>query len=165
MEKTLSIIIPAYNEEKTIEKLLKIVKSVSLGKYIKKEIIVIDDGSKDNTVDVIKKVQRLMKEVKLFEHIKNAGKGFAIRTGIKHATGDIIIIQDADLEYDPYEYPQLIKQILKGETKIVYGSRYLNNSQKTEFKNFMKKHNSGYTLAYLGGRFLTLLTNILYNAK
>jgi len=158
-KKLLSIVIPAYNEAATIKKILEIVKSIKL--EVDKEIIVVDDGSRDDTAEIVSGV----KEVRLVRHKKNMGKGFAVRTGIKECTGDIILIQDADMEYNPHEYPQLIRPILAGETKVVYGSRYLNNFQKTEFRNFMRKHNSGYTLAYLGGRFLTLLTNMLYNAR
>ena len=121
----LSILIPVYNEEKTIQKIINIVKKVNIGK-IKKEIVVVDDGSSDNTLNVLKKI----KGIKLVGHKKNSGKGAATRTAIKHATGDIIIIQDADLEYDPNEYGKLIKPILDKKTKVVYGSRRLNKKNK-----------------------------------
>jgi glycosyltransferase involved in cell wall biosynthesis len=160
---TLSVLVPAYNESKTIKKLLGIVKKVDLkSKGIKKEIIVIDDGSKDNTVNIVNKIEG----VKLIRHKKNKGKGAAIRTGIKNATGNIIIIQDADLEYDPNDYYKLIKPIIDGKTKVVYGSRILYSKQKELNKQFLKgKHTQAYSVFYLGGRILTLLSNVLYNAK
>jgi glycosyltransferase involved in cell wall biosynthesis len=157
----LSIIIPVYNEEKTIEELISIVKKVDT-KDIQKEIIAVDDGSKDNTLNILKKV----KDIKLIVHKKNSGKGAATRTGIKHSTGDIIIIQDADLEYDPNDYYKLIKPIIDGKTKVVYGSRFLSNTQKERNINFLRiKHKKAYSLAYLGGRFLTHLANFLYRGN
>ncbi len=143
----LSILIPVYNEEKSIKKLIDLVKKADIGN-VKKEIIVVDDGSSDSTFKVLKGV----KGIKLVGHKKNSGKGAAIRTAIKHATGDIIIIQDADLEYDPNDYKKLIKPIIDGKAKVVYGSRRL--------KKENKKH-SGFSF-YLGGTGLTLITNILY---
>ncbi|HIH38473.1 glycosyltransferase family 2 protein [Candidatus Woesearchaeota archaeon] len=144
----LSIIIPAYNEEKFIKKVVGIVKKVDLGK-IEKEIIIVNDASKDNTGNIIQKI----KGVKILNHKVNQGKGAAIRTGLQHATGDIVLIQDADLEYDPNEYPKLIQPIIQGHADIVYGSR------------FTASHNPKYRLYYLGNKFLTLLTNILYGAR
>ena len=146
----LSILIPAYNEENTIKELIEKVKKVKLP--IKKEIIVVDDKSNDKTLEILKKVRG----IKLIRHEKNVGKGFAIRTAIKHSTGEIIIIQDADLEYEPEDYNALIKPIIEGKEKVVYGSRV------------SKKGNRLYTglIFYLGGNFLTHLTNLLYpNAK
>lgn len=143
----LSILIPVYNEENTIKKIIDIITKVDIGD-IKKEIVVVDDGSKDNTLEVLKKI----KGIKLIGHKKNSGKGAAIKTAIKHATGDIIIIQDADLEYDPNEYGVLIKPIIEKKAKVVYGSRRLKKSNR--------KH-SGLSF-YIGGVSLTLLTNILY---
>ena len=146
---TLSVIIPAYNEQNTIEALLSQVLAVPLEEHgIKKEIIVVDDGSKDSTLEIVKR----FKDIKLISHNKNRGKGFAVRTGIKHATGDIIIIQDADLEYEPNEYYSLIRPIIDGKAKVVYGSRRL------------KKRNKLYSgmSFYVGGLGLTFLTNILY---
>jgi glycosyltransferase involved in cell wall biosynthesis len=144
----LSIIIPAYNEEKTIEAILEKVKKVNIGK-IKKEIIIVDDGSKDRTREILKK----LKGVTVIFHTRNGGKGCAIRTGIKRATGDLIIVQDADLEYDPNDYPKLLEVLLSGKTDVVYGSRFLD------------KHNPKYKLYYLGNKFLSLMTSILYNQK
>ena len=145
---TLSIIIPAYNEEKNIKTVIEKVNSVNLDS-IKKEIIVVDDFSTDGTRESLKKI----KNIKVFYHKKNMGKGSAVRTGLKHATGDIIIIQDADLEYDPNDYPKLINPILNGKTKVVFGSR------------FLKKHNARYKFYYLGNRFLSIITTLLYFRK
>jgi len=159
--KKLSIIIPSYNESKTIGELIDIIKKVDT-KDIEKEIIIVDDGSTDNTADIVKNIRG----IKLIKHIKNQGKGAAIRTGIKYATGDIIIIQDADLEYDPNDYYKLIKPIIDGKTKVVYGSRFLSKIQKEKNINFLKiKHKKAYSLAYLGGRFLTHLANLLYRGN
>lgn len=156
-----SIIIPAYNEEKTIKQIVDLVKKADIRNH-SKEIIIIDDGSKDNTFAVAKTI----KDIKLLKHPVNRGKGAAIRTGIEGATGDIILIQDADLEYDPNDYYNLIKPIIDGRAKVVYGSRYLSKIQQEKNIEFMKrKHEKAYNLAYLGGRFLTFLTNLLYNAK
>ena len=116
----LSIIIPVYNEEKTINKILDKVFKVKL--FLDKEIIVIDDHSTDNTLEILKKRNSII----LLQHEINKGKGAAIKSGFKKATGDIILIQDADLEYDPNDYPKLLKPILENKTKVVYGSRFLN---------------------------------------
>lgn len=149
----LSVVIPAYNEEATIKELIELVKKVDLEKHgVEKEILVIDDGSKDQTIEIVKRIPG----VKLIVHKKNGGKGAAVKTGIRHSTGDIIIIQDADLEYDPEDYYECIKPIMDGRTKVVYGSRFLRKG---------KKHKSAYNTAYMGGRFLTILANLLYNAN
>lgn len=154
---TLSIIIPAYNEAKTIKKLVEKVKKVGLEKKgIKKEIIVIDDGSTDDTVKIVKRI----KGIRVIISKKNGGKGAAVKKGIAAATGDMIIIQDADLEYDPNDYYKCIKPIIDKKTKIVYGSRFINRKQKT----FLQKNENTYILAYIGGITLTLMTNLLYNA-
>ena len=145
----LSVIIPVYNEEKTINKVIDTVKNVKL-KGIEKEIVVVDDGSKDRTYENIKN----RKDAKLLRHAKNQGKGAAIRTGIKYATGDIIIIQDADLEYDPNEYSVLLQPIIDGKAQVVYGSRNLGR----------RVPSSGISY-YLGGHALTLLSNILYGTR
>ena len=149
----LSIIIPVYNEEKTIEELVKRVKSAKLPKNLSKEIIVIDDASSDKTASILS----LIKGIEVMKHKNNMGKGFAVRTGLKHARGDIILIQDADLEYDPDDYGKLIFPIILGKAKVVYGSRLKNYPLKL----FGKKRTPLLT-HFLGNKLLTLVTNILY---
>jgi dolichol-phosphate mannosyltransferase len=140
-----SIIIPVYNEEKTVQEVIGKVRSLK----IDKEIIVVDDGSSDNSYNLIKN----LKGIKIFKHEKNKGKGAAVKTGIKNSTGDIIIIQDADLELNPEEIPKVIKNIADGKSEVVYGSRSL----------YQKKNNSERSLTfYLGGKTITSLTNLLY---
>lgn len=147
----LSIIIPCFDEKETVLEVIKKVEQVKLGK-IRKEIIIVDDGSVDGTKELLKKY---VKGHKLLFHPKNMGKGRAIRTALKRATGDVVIIQDADLEYDPNDYQKLIQPIMDGRYQVVYGSRE---------KERKKKTHSG-LLYYLGGRFLTSLTNVLYSSE
>ena len=145
----LSVIIPLYNEKTTIFKVIEKVRSVPL----EKEMIIVDDFSTDGTRDAIRKLEK-EKDIKIVYHDKNKGKGAAIRTAIKHVSGDIVIIQDADLEYDPNDYIDLVKPITDGIASVVYGSRQLGKSSGRSYVSF-----------YLGGRFLTILTNILYGSK
>jgi glycosyltransferase involved in cell wall biosynthesis len=144
----LSVIIPCYDEKNTIEAIIQKVKSVD----IVSEIIVVDDGSKDGTREIL---MNLPPDplVHIIYHTHNQGKGAAVRTGFAAAKGDILIIQDADFEYDPCEYPILIKPILDGKTQIVYGSRFLGGERKA--MNFWNM---------VANRGLTFITNILYNA-
>lgn len=154
----LSVVVPAYNEEKTIVQLLQKVKAVDLSKQrIIKEIIVVSDGSKDNTVSLAMSVP----DIKVIELSKNQGKGAAVRAGIKHATGDIIIIQDADLEYDPNDYPLVLSPILEGKAKVVYGSRFLNLIREKKH-GVIRKYKKAHFSAALGGRIVTHATNIIY---
>lgn len=150
-----SIIIPLYNERDTIEELLRRINSIKLDK----EIILVDDYSTDGSREWLKGIKT--KNIKKVFHDKNYGKGMAIRSGIKEVTGDIIIIQDADLEYDPNDYYELVKPIEEGRAEVVYGSRILGNI----LKNMKTKHSKAYYQYFYGGRLLTFLTNILYNAK
>ena len=122
----LSIIIPAYNESQTINLIIDKIRNVNLLNQIRKEIIVINDCSTDDTGQSVKKYisETSDLEIKYFEHEKNKGKGAAIRTGIRNATGEYLIIQDADLEYDPNEYNLLLKPLLNGHADVVYGSRF-----------------------------------------
>ena len=159
----LSIIIPAFNERRFIKEILMRVKKANLTKLgLKKEIIVVDDGSTDKTADIASTVPG----VTLLRHHKNFGKGTAIRTGLKHATGDIILIQDADLEYNPAEISAVVKPIVEGKADVVYGSRYLDPTQKALNIKFLKKvHENAHILFYFGGRGITRIANLLYNAK
>ena len=147
----LSIIIPVYNEHKTIESLVNKVLGVDLGN-IKKEIIIVDDGSKDKTTDVLKsKIEPIVS--KIIYKQKNEGKGAALRTGFQNATGDYVIVQDADLEYDPNEYSLLLKPVLDGFADVVYGSRFIGG----------KPHRVLFYWHSRGNIFLTNLTNMFTN--
>ncbi len=157
----LSIVIPVYNEEKTILQVLDLVKKVNLEQYsVNKEIIVVSDGSKDDSVKLAKSV----KDVRVIEKNPNRGKGAAVRTGIMASTGDIIIIQDADMEYDPEDYYEVIKPILEKKALVVYGSRYLGAPVKKKAL-FSRKYDKAYMRTYLGVQVITALTNILYGTK
>ncbi|MGE3909348.1 MAG: glycosyltransferase family 2 protein [Chloroflexota bacterium] len=151
MERTLklSIIIPCYNERSTVETLLDQVRAVDIGD-IEKEIVIVDDFSTDGTRDILKE-QAKRGDVQLHFLPHNQGKGAACREGLKHATGDILLIQDADLEYDPADYPILLRPILNGRTKVVYGSRFLG------------EHKAMYFWHAVGNQLLTLITNILFD--
>jgi len=142
----LSVIIPVYNEKDTIRNVLNRVLSLE----IPLEVVVVDDGSTDGTRDILKSFSD--KRLKVIFHETNKGKGGAVRTGIKEATGDILVIQDADLEYDPMELPKVIEPILKGEAEVVYGSRFLGKGE------FLKE-------SYLANKFLTFVTNLLFGGK
>lgn len=144
--KSLSIVIPAYNEERFIGTLLERIRNVDLEPQgFHKEVIVVDDCSKDGTVDVV----RRFPEVILCRHERNSGKGQAVRTGIVRATGDYLLIQDADLEYEPQDYVAMIAALLAPRADVVYGSRYTNGL-------FGSKHAEQSWPAYLGGRSLSI---------
>lgn len=147
----LSIIIPVYNEEKTLIDILGKTKRVELG--VKKEIIIVDDFSTDGTREKLKKIND--KDIIVLFHDKNRGKGSAIRTALKKVTGDVIIIQDADLEYNPEEYPRLLKPIVDGVADVVYGERFSLLDKKDIF---LPSH-------YLGNKFLSFLTRLIYSQK
>lgn len=146
----ISIVMPVYNEKDTINEIFNKVYNVNVG--MEKEIIMVDDCSKDGTREILKEIsEKGLKNVKVIFHEKNCGKGSALRTGFKHVTGDITIIQDADLEYDPSEYPNLIRPIIEGKSDVVYGSRFLG-----------RKRPEGMALSnFLANKFLTFVSNIL----
>lgn len=146
----LSILIPAYNEEASIQTIMREIKILDLSScgISKKEIILINDGSTDKTVE---KATAIIPAIKVIHHAKNQGKGAALSSGMPHATGDIILIQDADLEYSPSLYPLLLEPITRGNADIVYGSRFLN-------KNHPEKMRLSY---FLANRFGTYLMNLL----
>lgn len=147
----LSIIIPVYNEEKTILQILERVRRVSFP--VKKEIIIVDDGSSDSTREKLKTI----KDLKVILHKKNQGKGAAVKTGIKNSTGDYIIIQDADLEYDPNQIIDLLLPILNKKAKVVYGTRI------KRLPNLSKEERTlQFLIHYFGNRFLSLVTSVLY---
>jgi len=140
----LSVIIPIYNEEETLEKILKkVLKQKTVG-----EVVAIDDGSKDKTAEILKKLAKKNKRIKVITHQKNQGKGAAIKTGIKNTTGELVIIQDADLEYNPEEFEKLLAKVTEGN--VVYGSR------------MMGKNPHAYPRTYMGNLLLTSFCNLLF---
>lgn len=145
----LSVVIPCYNERKTIESIVSAVRAVSLPEI---EIIVVDDFSTDGTTEILR--EKLGAEVdRIIFHPENRGKGAALRSGFEAVTGDIVLIQDADLEYDPREYPLLLEPILSGKADVVYGSRFVGG----------RAHRVVYFWHMVGNRFLTLLSNMFTN--
>lgn len=147
---TLSVIIPCYNEVSSIEAVLGRVQAVGLAT----EIIIVDDGSTDGTREILQRIEaEQMPDVRIIFHAHNQGKGAAVITGFRAARSDVLLIQDADFEYDPREYPQLLKPIEEGIAKVVYGSRFLGGPRKA--MNFWNM---------IANKGLTLATNILYNA-
>lgn len=152
----LSIIIPVFNEEKTISKILNKIKQTKLQKNLTKEIIVVDDASSDLTAEILKKDKG---SFRYLSHNKNLGKGAAVKTGLQKATGEILIIQDADLEYDPEDYTKLVAPILEGSAQVVYGTRLKNYPL-----NLWGNKKTVLPIHLIANRFLTMLTNILYGS-
>jgi glycosyltransferase involved in cell wall biosynthesis len=148
--KSISVLIPVFNEARTLEEILRRVRAAETN-GLKREIVVVDDASTDGTGAILRSLANA-KDLKTFSHAHNRGKGAAIRTAIEHATGDILLIQDADLEYDPCDYPLLLKPIMDGRADVVYGSRFTGGTHRV----LLFWH-------YMANRFLTLLSNMLCN--
>jgi len=144
----LSVVIPAYNEAKTIREIVARVKAVP----VEKEILIIDDGSKDGTREILREMDGV-EGVRVFLQPKNQGKGAAVSVGFRHATGDVVVVQDADLEYDPMEYLKLLAPIEQGHADVVYGSRFLGGGARRVL----------YFWHTIGNRFLTLASNMFTN--
>lgn len=143
----LSVVIPVYNEKNTIEKIVDLVKDVD---GIDKEIIIVDDASTDGSQDILKEIEKKYPDIKVFYKDKNKGKGDTLKIGFKHTTGDYVIIQDADLEYDPQDYKKLLRALEEEKVDVIYGSRFSGSYEKMS------------TLHYFGNKFLTLVTNLLF---
>jgi len=159
----LSIVVPVYNEIGTVAEILRRVRAVPLAVSVgygaehdavvefEREVVIVDDGSTDGTREVLRTLEGEPGVVILF-HERNQGKGAAVRTGLHHASGDVMVVQDADLEYDPRDYPALLQPIVEGRSQVVYGSRFRGGPTKAMFFWHM-----------VGNRFLTLVTNVLYD--
>jgi glycosyltransferase involved in cell wall biosynthesis len=144
----LSVIVPVFNERSTVAEIVRRMRSVELP--VEREIVVVDDGSDDGTGAVLTQLRD--STVRVIAHPQNRGKGASIRTGLESATGDLVLVQDADLEYDPEDWPRLLAPVLKGRARVVYGSRFTG-----ERRNMLFLH-------WVGNRFLSLVTNVLYNS-
>lgn len=152
MAPKLSIVIPIYNEAEHLEEILRQINAVEIG--MEKELILVDDCSTDGTREILEKLQNSAENTaKIFYHEINRGKGATLRTGFQHITGEITLIQDADLEYDPQDYPKLLEPILVNKADVVYGSRFMGGRQE------------GLLRSYLANRFLTFLSNLVNGTK
>jgi glycosyltransferase involved in cell wall biosynthesis len=149
MPPTLSVIMPVYNEKDTVREIVQRVRDVDLVH----EIIIVDDGSQDGTRDILQELS-VLPNIIVVEHAQNQGKGAAVVTGIRNATGELLVVQDADLEYDPKDYAKLIQPLLEGRCDVVYGSRF--GDSKIQNANLMN---------LLANHFLTFMTNLLYGSE
>ncbi len=149
VHRTLSVVVPVFNERNTVAEIVRRMRRVDLP--VDLEIILVDDGSSDGTEKILAALED--STVRLIRHPTNRGKGSAIRSGLAQARGDLVLIQDADLEYDPDEWPRLLQPILKGRAQVVYGTRFRGEGQSMDTRD------------WLGNRFLTLVTNVLYNTS
>lgn len=155
MINTVSIVVPAFNEEKTIAKILEQVKAIELDGW-DREIIVVDDASKDRTAEIVAGIEG----VRLIRHEKNMGKGAALKTGFSQATGEVFIIQDADLEYDPADFPALLEPVKNGSADIVLGSRFI-----TQKLHYFTQNGDPFFSHYLGNVVIRVWTNLLYGKR
>lgn len=149
MAKTLSIVIPVYNENRLLPEVLRQIEAVTLPGELRRQIVLIDDRSTDGTTEILRKLAQERPDYKVAFHEVNQGKGAALKTGFQHATGDILLIQDADLEYDPRDYPRLLRPILEGRADVVYGSRFVGETHRV-----LNYHH------FLGNKILTRLSNL-----
>ena len=147
----LAVVMPVFNEEKTVASIVKLV----LAQRPVQELIIVDDASRDNTLAVLQSLEKTDPRIRLFRHERNCGKGAALRTGFQHATSPVVIVQDADLEYDPTEYYLLLKPILAGKADVVFGSRLIGSGP----------HRVLYFWHYLGNKLLTTLSNMATNVN
>ena len=166
----LSIIIPVFNESQLVTQLLDRVRAVNFGAAVSREILIVDDGSTDGTIDLLQAYVKKHSEdaISLFEHGRNRGKGAAVRTGMEQAKGEIMIIQDSDLEYDPEEIPGVIAPIVRRNAQVVYGSRILREKAlgRSGFCGVITgKHPGSYLSAYIGGVTVTKWTNFWTGAS
>jgi glycosyltransferase involved in cell wall biosynthesis len=152
----IAVVIPVFNEEETVVELVGRVKAIDLSP-LSKEIIIVDDGSTDNTRNVLSTLE----DVKVIHHAKNGGKGAALKTGIKHATGEAIIVQDADLEYHPKDYKTMVKPIVDGSADIVMGSRFITN----KIKFFVTENRTPFFSHYIGNKMIIWTSNLLFNKR
>src|SRR5690242_6960593 len=151
----LSILMPVYNERTVVERCISLVMAAPLPENMERELIIVDDCSTDGTFDILKRLAEAYPEIRLYQHEKNSGKGAAVRTAIAQAAGDFALIQDADLEYDPSEYPRLLQPLLDGHADAVFGSRYLAGEQMRVLPFWHSMIN----------KWLTLLSNMFCNLK
>ncbi|MEX0776703.1 MAG: glycosyltransferase family 2 protein [Phycisphaeraceae bacterium] len=149
---TLSIVIPVYNERELLPRILDRIEASPLPAEVDRQIVIVDDFSTDGTRAVLARLQQERPRINVFYHQRNMGKGAALHTGFAQATGDFVIVQDADLEYDPHEYPRLLAPMLDGRADVVFGSRFIGET-----------HRVMYYWHFLGNRFLTTMSNMFSN--